>query len=398
MPNIIKKHTLVNFTNKKINVKYLVDHDTGVKGQTAKSNANYFYNTFRGASAGYFVDKNDIYEVVPPGKVSWHIGDDKAGDQHDIGDLINNHNTIGIEMCAEKDGSFHPNTISNAAWLTQKLMKEHNVPASRVVRHYDASGKNCPQFMNRDGKWTLWKKYHSQLTGQSVVSAPSGTFIGKEFVHKVVAGDTLWGLSKQYNATVDQIKEWNNIKSDTIVIGDTLKIKANNQPTDNPEHIETVPAKVDDGKLVVDGLLGRLTIRAWQKALGTPADGVISKPSTMIKELQRLLGVTIDGWLGKETISALQRYLSTPVDGEIWEPSAMIKELQRRLNAGTFNPKPATSGKQKSSYKGNSLVDYLKSIKVDSSPANRKKLAAKYGIKNYKGTAAQNLQLLNKMR
>lgn len=51
-----------------------------------------------------------------------------------------------------------------------------------------------------------------------------------------------------------------------------------------------------------------------------------------------------------------------------------------------------------STYKGNSLVDYLKSIKVDSSPANRKKLAAKYGIKNYKGTAEQNLQLLNKMR
>lgn len=56
------------------------------------------------------------------------------------------------------------------------------------------------------------------------------------------------------------------------------------------------------------------------------------------------------------------------------------------------------NSKAKSSYKGNSLVDYLKSIKVDSSPANRKKLAAKYGIKNYKGTAAQNLQLLNKMR
>ena len=52
----------------------------------------------------------------------------------------------------------------------------------------------------------------------------------------------------------------------------------------------------------------------------------------------------------------------------------------------------------KSNYKGDSLVDYLKSIKEDSSFANRKKLAAKYGIKNYKGTAAQNLQLLNKMR
>ena len=42
-----------------------------------------------------------------------------------------------------------------------------------------------------------------------------------------------------------------------------------------------------------------------------------------------------------------------------------------------------------------SIVDYLNSIKVDSSPTNRKKIAAAHGIKNYTGTAAQNIQLLN---
>lgn len=398
MPAIKKQHTKVNFSNKNIKVKYIVIHDTGVKGQSAKNNADYFEKTYRGASAHYFVDENEIIEVVPAGKVAWHVGDDRAGDSHDIGDLINNSNSAGIEFCAEKDGTFKAATLANGVWLVQKLMKNHAVSASKVVRHYDASGKNCPQFMNQDKKWTLWKKVHSQLTGQTAVKAPSGIFTGKEFTHKVVNGDTLWGLSKQYNVTVSQIKDWNNLKSDTIVIGDTLIIKANVEPTDNPKQVETVPAKIDDGKLVVDGLLGRLTIREWQKALGTPVDGLISKPSTMVKELQKRLGVIVDGWLGKDTISALQRYLGTPVDGEIWEPSAMIKELQRRLNAGTFNPKPATSSKQKSNYKGNSLVDYLDSIDVDSSPANRKKLAAKHNIKNYKGTAAQNLQLLNKMR
>jgi len=51
-----------------------------------------------------------------------------------------------------------------------------------------------------------------------------------------------------------------------------------------------------------------------------------------------------------------------------------------------------------SSYKGNSLVDYLKSTGVDSSFSNRKKLAAQHGISNYRGTAAQNTQLLNKLR
>ena len=31
---------------------------------SAKANANYFYNTYRGASAHYFVDDNEIYRIV----------------------------------------------------------------------------------------------------------------------------------------------------------------------------------------------------------------------------------------------------------------------------------------------------------------------------------------------
>lgn len=44
---------------------------------------------------------------------------------------------------------------------------------------------------------------------------------------------------------------------------------------------------------------------------------------------------------------------------------------------------------------GNSIVDYLKSIGVDSSFANRKQLAKDFGINGYRGTASENLQLMN---
>lgn len=49
-------------------------------------------------------------------------------------------------------------------------------------------------------------------------------------------------------------------------------------------------------------------------------------------------------------------------------------------------------------YKGHSIVDYLKSVGVNSSMANRKKIANNAGIKNYTGTASQNTKLLNDMR
>lgn len=49
-------------------------------------------------------------------------------------------------------------------------------------------------------------------------------------------------------------------------------------------------------------------------------------------------------------------------------------------------------------YKGNSLVDALKDINVDSSLASRKMIALKNGISNYTGTSAQNTNLLNLLK
>lgn len=48
-----------------------------------------------------------------------------------------------------------------------------------------------------------------------------------------------------------------------------------------------------------------------------------------------------------------------------------------------------------SEYNGPSIVDALKSVGLDSAYSNRKTIAETNGIKNYKGTAEQNLKLLD---
>ncbi|HAC2586305.1 TPA_asm: hypothetical protein GZI78_11135 [Listeria monocytogenes] len=72
-----------------------------------------------------------------------------------------------------------------------------------------------------------------------------------------------------------------------------------------------------------------------------------------------------------------------------------VKDLSSAAKSGTVS-KPAA--KPSSPSKNLGLVDYMVSKKMDSSFSNRAKLAAKYGIKGYKGTAAQNITLLAKLK
>lgn len=126
----------------------------------------------------------------------------------------------------------------------------------------------------------------------------------------------------------------------------TIKKEVKSQP-------KPTPSKPKAG-LVVDGYWGSATTKALQIALGTVADGYISGQrknsitnlissvkfgtggSLMVKALQKKIGAKVDGQIGSETIRKLQAYLGTIQDGYLSKPSTVVKELQRRLNSGTF--------------------------------------------------------------
>ena len=79
-----------------------------------------------------------------------------------------------------------------------------------------------------------------------------------------------------------------------------------------------------------------------------------------------------------------------------------INKVQSKMNVTEEKKeKPATnkdSGFLYANYSGGSIVDGLKSIGVDSSFNNRKKLAKLNGISNYLGTPSQNTALLNLLK
>lgn len=141
-------------------VKYIVVHYTANNGDTAKGNCNYFSTGGRNASAHYFVDENGIYQSVADNDTAWAVG--TKANLYVHADCRNN-NSISVEMCSRKDGSgkyyIKEDTISNAVELVKELMIKHNVTISNVLRHYDVTGKNCPEPFVRDiSQWTTFIK------------------------------------------------------------------------------------------------------------------------------------------------------------------------------------------------------------------------------------------------
>ena len=131
-------------------IKYIVIHYVGALGG-AKENCAYYGGGNRGASAHYFVGfAGEIWQCVEDKDIAWHCG--TSSYRHPE---CRNANSIGIEMCvrkkstktmnaADKDWYFEKATVQSAAELTRYLMKKYNVQADHVIRHYDVTGKICP--------------------------------------------------------------------------------------------------------------------------------------------------------------------------------------------------------------------------------------------------------------
>ncbi|MFT8313234.1 MAG: N-acetylmuramoyl-L-alanine amidase [Clostridium sp.] len=182
------KHIKYNYstnTDKKI---YIVIHDTGNRGTGANAQAhfNYFNGGDRQASANYFVDDSNIMELVDPNLTAWHCGDG-AGKYG-----ITNRNSIGIEICINSDGNYDK-AVSNALELTKNLMARYGIDTNHVVRHYDASRKNCPQSMNYNN-WAGWTAFKARLGGATVTSS-NNTGGGTTTVD-----NTVLTIQKQLNA------------------------------------------------------------------------------------------------------------------------------------------------------------------------------------------------------
>lgn len=153
-----KKQIAYNKVKRTDKISYIVIHDTGNKSKGANADAHfkYFNGGNRNSSADFFVDDKKVLQVNDYTKYcTWQVGDGKGK----YG--VTNQNSLGIEICVNADGDYEK-AFNNAIEITKRLMKELDIPAEHILRHYDASRKNCPASMSEDN-WAKWNDFKKEL-------------------------------------------------------------------------------------------------------------------------------------------------------------------------------------------------------------------------------------------
>ena len=87
-------------------------------------------------------------------------------------------------------------------------------------------------------------QYHNNLTASGIVNNQTWDLLDilygtineciskvEGLTHTVSSGETLWSIAKKYNTTVDEIKSLNNLTSNTISVGQVLKIPSSSGET-----------------------------------------------------------------------------------------------------------------------------------------------------------------------
>lgn len=220
--------------------KFITIHETAntSKGANAAAHANLLYsgNQSRQASWHFTVDDRSIYQHLPTNEIGFHAGDGKG---------TGNRQSIGIEICVNRDGDF-TKAKSNAAWLVRHLMDKHHISISNVVQHHRWSGKNCPANLRKSG----WSSFINQVKG--VNSKPS--YDSKAEYHRLLSlkspmmrGEDVKKLQKRLQISADGI------------FGPLTK-----QAVMNWQRVHNAKGRVVlKGKgLTVDGIVGPLTWNA----------------------------------------------------------------------------------------------------------------------------------------
>lgn len=365
---------------KLIKVKKIIIHWTANFGASADNHYRYFNNlTGRYASAHLFVDRKDKLCIVPINEVTYQANDVQRYSggvpYRGVSALKPNANlyAVGIEMCVEKDGTIHSETIANAVECAVELCKIYGLNENDIVRHYDVTAKSCPTpFITDSSKFTAFKKAVKERLSGKTVTQVSNTIKDSKYytskidnakakidvtVYKDVEFKEKVGVAPK--GSIMEVLKVEKTKKGTP----RLKIKEG-YITANKDYVAKISDRIGLVKVLVDDLTIRKSDSFNSKAVGKAGK---NKEYEVIKESNGLYQIGNGKW-----ISANEKY------------SKFTKKKISLAKALKLQKEKSESSKKEED-----------KIKLDAKKEERKKLKLtykKYLQKNDKGNDVKALQ------
>lgn len=119
-------------------------HYVGNPGTTAQQNRDYYDHPDTQVSSHFLIGLDgEIIQCVPLGEKSSATNE-------------RNRDTISIEVChPDETGVFTQESYDSLVRLTAWLCDHYHLDRSRVIRHYDVTGKLCPlYFVENEDAWS----------------------------------------------------------------------------------------------------------------------------------------------------------------------------------------------------------------------------------------------------
>ncbi|HDR3655086.1 TPA: N-acetylmuramoyl-L-alanine amidase [Bacillus cereus] len=127
-----------------MNPEFITVHNT-YNDATAENEVSYMIRNNNQVSFHIAVDDKEAVQGIPLERNAWHCGD---------GGGNGNRKSIGVEICYSlSGGDQYYKAEGNAAIIVAQLMKQYNIPISKVRTHQSWSGKYCPHRMLAEGRW-----------------------------------------------------------------------------------------------------------------------------------------------------------------------------------------------------------------------------------------------------
>lgn len=382
-------------------------------GANAEMHARYVKNPTTAASWHFTVDSGTtIYQHLPLNENGWHAGDGRNG--------TGNRQSIGIEICVNRDGDFEK-AKQNAAILVRQLMDQFSISIENVVAHQRWSGKRCPANIINTGGIEAFRRLIPAneaeapvelpnepaptplppVTGGSIVSWMNGQGLDSSYANRARLA-AQYGIA-DYRGTAEQ-----NTRLLQLLQSGQLPVEESpNSPAPTP----TPPAS--GGSIVswmnAQGLDSSYANRARLAAQYgiTNYTGTAAQNTRLLELLQR--GQAPNPPRGNQNTTSIVTYLnSIGVDSSYANRARLASQNGIRNYSGTSAQNTqllnllrsggsTVPGTRPPARQGEGIVSYLNRVGIDSSYANRERLAKQYGIANYRGTAAQNSELLNRI-